>query len=134
MLMVYKYWQAIAGAGVALVFAYLLHSVVLSARLMSQELELKAACRAAQNISYEVSNEYQNDLADLNARLSVLNRVRSCVPISGASCRCDEATQRQGYGRTDGVNSGTLYDYAGDAERYRLQLIACQSFVKKTAQ
>ena len=134
MLAVFKYWQVIAGAGIALVFAYLLHSVVLSARLSAQEAQLKAACRVAQNISYEVSNEYQNNLADLNARLSDLNRVRSCVPISGAACRCDAAAQGQGYGRTDGVNSGTLYDYAGDAEKYRLQLIACQSFIKKTAQ
>jgi hypothetical protein len=132
--MLIKYWQLIAGAGVALVFAYLLHSVILSASLSAQETELKAACRAAQNIPYEVSNEYQNDLADLNYRLSVLNRVRSCVPISGAPCRCDETAKGQGYGRADGVNSVTLYDYAGDAERYRLQLIACQSFVKKTAQ
>lgn len=132
--MFFKYWQLIAGAGIAMVFAYLLHIVVLSARLSAQETQLKAACRASQNISYEVSNEYQNNLDDLNARLSDLNRVRSCVPISGAPCRCDASAKGQGYGRADGVNSGTLYDYAGDAERYRLQLIACQSFIKKTAQ
>ena len=30
-----------------------------------------------------------------------------------------------------GLRSDWLYDYAGEAEQYRLQLIACQNFIKK---
>ncbi len=30
-----------------------------------------------------------------------------------------------------GLRSDWLYDYAGEVEQYRLQLIACQNFIKK---
>lgn len=131
MLVILKYWQPIASAAIALVFAYLLHTVVLNSRLASQEADLRAACRKAQTLSYEVSNEYQANLANLANRLSGLSRVPRCIPVSNAPSGRDGAPEGQGYAGAHGVDSKDLYDFAFDAERYRLQLVACQSFIRK---
>lgn len=131
MLTLIKFWQPILSATVALVFAYLLHTVVLNARLSAQEVDLRLACAKAQSISYEVSNEYQSNLSNLDNRLRDLNRVHTCVPIANTTSGRDGSATGQGYARENGVDSKDLYDFAGDAERYRLQLVACQSFIRR---
>lgn len=131
MLVLIKFWQPILSATVALVFAYLLHTVVVNARLSAQEVDLRLACAKAQSISYEVSREYQSNLSNLDNRLRDLNRVRACVPIANTTSGRDGSATGQGYARANGVDSKDLYDFAGDAERYRLQLVACQSFVRR---
>lgn len=89
-------------------------------------------CEADKQLTKEVSHAYQDQIADLNNRLAGLKRVRyTCVPVTDTAVRRDAETGPR-HADGNGIAAGALYDYAGKAEQYRRQLIACQSFIKKT--
>lgn len=137
-----KYWQIGAGAVGAFVLAWMLHSLDVNRiesnqrdALAAQETKLAAACEASKAITTEVSNAYQDQIADLNAKLLSVKRLRPsrCIALSApvpAGGRDATPTGAEP-ARTDGINSDALYDFAGEAEKYRLQLIACQKFIVK---
>lgn len=105
--------------------------------LTRQAAGLQAQCSAEKRITQEVSHDYQDKIAGLRRQLADLKRVRPsmCVTVTGA----DAATGRDaaaGGGQPagpDGVRSEFLYDFAAEAEEYRLRLIACQDFVRRAA-
>lgn len=105
-----------------------------SAELSRQETSLTEQFRKNQTITNEVSNAFQNSLSSLSDRLAAL-RMRGageCMPVSVAPSGRD-GSSGAGHAGAHGVDPATLYDYAGEAERYRLQLIACQDFVLRAS-
>lgn len=90
-------------------------------------------CEADKQLTKEISHDYQNEIADLNRRLADLKRLRGnvCVPVAGTASGRD-ASAGAGHADGNGIFAGTLYDYGGTAERYRRQLIVCQSFISRT--
>lgn len=95
--------------------------------------EIVAECEADKKLTEEVSHDYQTQIAALNRRLADFKRVRRdvCVPVTDTASRRDDGAGA-GHASGDGLSAGTLYDYAGKAEQYRLQLVACQSFIRRT--
>ncbi len=101
--------------------------------LASQKTALIAQCEADKAITNEVSHEYQTHIAALDARLATLRlRPAHCVPVSNPSPGCNAAAGANKPIGQDGVDSRVFLDFAAVAEKYRLQLIGCQSFVNKT--
>ena len=102
--------------------------------LAAQEKKLNEACDKAQQINKEVSHDYQEQLSSLGGKLDTLKRVHAntrCVPIADTSAGRDGATQPGKLSGPHGIRSEWLYDTAAEADKYRLQLIACQDFIKK---
>lgn len=101
---------------------------------IAQQAICTKECAKAQNITNEVSHAYQVKIADLNRQLESL-RVRPprCIAVTGeATSRHNATAGEDEHGGQNGVPAAALYQYAGEAERYRLQLIACQDFLSKT--
>ena len=122
------------------VIALVLHNVSLEWTKASYERKIEAArteaiaaCERDKTLTKEVSSDYQKQIAALNSRIADLKRLRPsvCVPVAVPAARCDAGTGAVSV-RPNGVDTGTLYDFAGEAESYRLRLIACQSFITKT--
>ena len=95
---------------------------------------LQSNIYAAQKKAKEASDAYQNRLSYVNSELDRVKRLPArCVcplPRPSAPKRCDGTTSATGeLYQADGVTSDTLYDFAGDAERVRQQLLACQAWV-----
>lgn len=128
-----KYWQVCLGAGATLIIGYMLHTIVLRSAVLDKEMEMRLACIRANEISNEVSNDYQKNLSDLNNRMLDYDGVRECVPVSDTAGGRDDSPQGQGHAGADGVNPTTLYRFARDAEQYRIQLTACQDFVRRAS-
>lgn len=102
--------------------------------LAAREKQLNDACDKAQQITEGVSHDYQTQLSALNNKLAALKRVRAkpgCVPIADTSTRHDGATNTGKLSGPHGIRPDWLYDTAAEADKYRLQLIACQEFIKK---
>lgn len=115
--------------GVMNVRVYLLkasHALKIESAVQSVQQQ----CEDNAQITESVSNDLQNEITNLRGRLASLKRVRVNVPIANTPIKCDAGNGR-GYVDRDGVNSETLYDYAGKAEHYRRQLNACQDFITK---
>lgn len=101
----------------------------------STKSAMQLACTAAQNLTQGVSNAYQKKLADLNDQLAAVKRVRHnprCVSTTAsATSRRDAAASQQKPAATNAIRAEWLVDFAAEAEKYRLQLIACQDFVTR---
>lgn len=142
MIVLLKYWQPIAAAIVTALLAWGAHSLDVSwiearhaKELAAQETALRAECKADKELTKEVSHGYQSKITDLNAKLAALKRVRPSrcvVPIAGDTAGRSPAAGADKPAGQDGTPAESLYDFAGDAEKYRLQLIACQEFIEKT--
>lgn len=138
-----KFLYAIITAVIVILSGYGLHTISIN-RLEAKhraELTAKAAqCDADKAITTEVSNVYQKNLADLDARRAhALDSLRECAPITvqgGSALRYDAGTAGKIVaGRGAGEPSIPAWKYvniASKGEKYRIQLKACQSFVLKT--
>jgi hypothetical protein len=136
-------WRLVlTGASVA-VLAYGLHTLdvyrIEDRHRVAMEAQAQAMaqkCKDDKTITQGVSNAYQKKLADLNRRYRDLGRVQQheCVALSasGPSGGRDAASPSGGHVYAHAVDPSQLFEYADDAERIRLQLIACQSFVSGT--
>ncbi|QDU26277.1 hypothetical protein ETAA8_13540 [Anatilimnocola aggregata] len=121
---------ALAFAAGAVVNGWRLDGVK-DAAVKAKESEMVLACEAAQKQTQEVSRGYQNELAKLNSRLSALRmQPAKCVPVSTSSSRRDAASIGGEHSGPHVVSDLALIELAGEAERYRLQLIACQAFAQ----
>lgn len=89
-------------------------------------------CEAEKQITTNVSKDYETQINILNGQLDSLRRQPSkCVPVSQPAARCNATTKQPITAKPDGISSAWLYSYAGEAESYRLRLIACQSFISQ---
>lgn len=104
----------------------------LKSALASQQEALVKQCEDSKKITEEVSREYQNKIAALNSRVADLRmRPAKCLPVTKPTAGHDGKTNGAESIRPHGVDAGFLIDYAAEAEKYRLQLIACQEFVRR---
>lgn len=134
-------WRLVAyGAAILAIFGLGWHTrgIISDSRLKSalesQEIELVKKCTDNQKTTYEVSNEYQKKITALNNRIAALKlQPKTCVPVTITTSGYN-ATAGSLDARAHGITSSALYDYAGDAEKYRLQLISCQDFINKAIQ
>lgn len=102
--------------------------------LLEDAQEEVRQCEADKAITEDVSNDYQNSIANLRRQLDRLRRDTHCVPIqpSGPSgVPADTGGQLSG---RNGLSSGWLYDFAGRAEQDRLTAKSCVSFMDKLYQ
>jgi len=80
----------------------------------------------------ELANEYLKNLRGVNAELARVKRLRPvrCIcPKADTSRACDGRTSTDNQlHQEDGITTESLYDFAGDAERVRVQLVACQKW------
>lgn len=135
-------WPAIPAFLITAALAFLLHNFDVNRieakqrqALLEQASQMQAQCDKEKSITKEVSRDYQNKTAALTRRLSELKRLRPsrCVPLLAAGTAAGRAPEAGAIpaGQNGGVTSDALYDFAGDAEKYRLQLIGCQDFIDK---
>ena len=141
-----KYWKllASAGAGVALtaLVSWTLHTLDVK-RIEANNLkaienvtvQLQEQCAKDKALTSEVSNGYQVKIASLNRELARLKRLRDpvCIPvITGPASGRDASTTGGELSNPHGIMDNALLDFAAEAEQYRLQLISCQDFIRKT--
>lgn len=143
---VVKYWQPIAAATATAILALGLH--VIDAKLVeiSHDRELKAQavamaqqCAEDKAITERVANDFQNKVADLNTRLADARRLydRTCVLIADPAS-VDHGAAKGGKpagsasATVAAIRANDLIDLAGEGEKYRLQLMSCQAFIKST--
>jgi len=95
-------------------------------------VELTAQCEARVKITEDVSHEYQNRLSDLDARLAAARRLHKtkCVSVASPTTGHNATASISGDAGRNAVNSESLIDYAGKAEKYQRQLESCQAFIK----
>lgn len=124
--------------------AWLLHSFDVSRLelqhamdMNAQQKALEQSCKDDKAITTEASHDYQQKIAALTSQLAAVKRLqpsRCIMPATRAAAGCHDAAGDRKLPEPNGIDTDTLYDFASEAERYRLQLIACQSFVERTWQ
>jgi uncharacterized protein len=103
----------------------------LESALKDQQEALVKACEADKKKTAEVSRAYQDKIAALNSRVAALRmRPAKCVPVASPTGGRNGETSGTEPVRAHGVDAGFLIDYAAEAEKYRLQLISCQEFIR----
>lgn len=130
----------IAAAVVAALACFGLHyldvqriNLVHQAALDTQKSNLLADCNADKKLTEEASHVYQTDLDDLSKRAAErLRQPAACVPITPAAAGYPSAASPGKSVQPNGLSTQWLYDYADEAEKYRLQLRSCQKFIKDT--
>lgn len=135
------YWQAIITFVITAIVAFSLHELdinalkaVQSVQLASEAKSLVAECQQDKQITREVSSEYEIEIANLNTQLSATNSLydNQWVRVTGPTRSNHGSTSGPGHATTYEIPAGKLIEYAGDSEKYRLQLKSCQEFIKKT--
>lgn len=143
---VVKYWQPIIAATATAIIALGLHTLAMNVAEISHDRELKQQavalaqqCAEDKAITERVANDFQNKVADLNTRLADARRMydRTCVLIADPASVDHGAAEG---GKPAGSASATvaairandLIELAGEGEKYRLQLLSCQAFIKST--
>lgn len=103
-------------------------------RLEKEKFQAEAkSCAADKIITDEVSNGLQGDLGRLNGQLSVVRvQPSSCIDVAASSGKRDGTAPGREPARRNAVDSRVLTEFAGKAEKYRLQLRSCQAFIRKT--
>lgn len=92
-------------------------------------------CEQDQDLTYEVSDEYQKNIAALERRVADLKRLRQpqcIVPRSEGTGGPDAATAGTVHAGQNGISTGYLLDFAAEAEGYRQQVIGLQNFIRRT--
>lgn len=147
MLFLITNWKWILSATVSTIatagLAYLLHTVDVD-RLEAEQrqaiIDQKTAdtksCNDDKAITEGVSHAYQDKLSALTDQLNTLQRVRPnvCIhiaakPAAGHNAASGTTKPADTHGTVD---SASLYDFAGESEKYRLQLLGCQQFINET--
>jgi len=134
-------WIMVAiGAVPALALSFLLHTVSVNGieakqrdALAEQHKTLTEQCQADKKLTEDANVKYQSELDALNGKLAAvkLRKPARCVPVTTVTPkRPDAATTPAKLLGPYGLDSGWLYDYAGDAERERLKVIGLQKFIK----
>lgn len=142
MIALLKYWQFAVGAIGAFVITWAIHNHIVS----NMEADFKdqlaaqvqfdiAKCNDDKQITTEISHGLQNSLDIANHKLASLKLQkpsRCVVPASSTATGHDANSTKPIVSGQNGVTSDALYDFAGDAEKERLKLTACQGFITKT--
>lgn len=104
----------------------------LQRELGAQETALIAKCDADKKITEDVGREYETKISALNRRIAALRvQPSSCLPVTSTATGRNGSTTGTINAGAHGISSEFLIDYAGEAEKYRLQLISCQDFIQR---
>lgn len=135
-------WKLLAmgGAVIALFSSgYYVSSRIAESRqeraLAAQELKLQAECAADKKLTEDNSHAYQTKVSALSRQLADARRMFSTkciVPVTGEAVGSHGGAGTGEHGRQNAVSAGTLIDYAGECEQYRLQVISLQEFINDT--
>ena len=89
-------------------------------------------CQLDMHLSNEVTNEYESKITDLNVKLRDLRRLYSTarIKINHSTVFNNATSTEKEFCRQNGIDASELIDYSEDAERTRLKLLGCQSFLK----
>lgn len=95
-----------------------------------------AECKKTENVTTEASHEYEAEINNLAGERNAVS-VRANAPASGLSAPAVAAgylnsSIQPGHVFADEIGRSFLYDYSAEAEKYRIQLKACQKFVNDT--
>lgn len=102
-------------------------NVTLKAEISRDQDQLKQAAKD-QQIATQVSHDYETQLSALNGNLaSSRMRASLCIVPTAAAGGHDGVAGTKPLG-SHGISSDWLYSYAAEAEKYRLQLLACQKW------
>lgn len=137
-----KYWKLFLIAGLIMALGYSYTRLALSRAqkhetdaLTAQASVLHKQCNADKAITEETSHEYQDRIANLN-KLLIADELRpsSCIAVSGPASQAGRSHAASGTGhvRPNGLTAKWLRNYAGTAEKYRLQVIGLQDFINRT--
>lgn len=104
----------------------------LESALLEQQIELAQQCENAKKITEEVGNVLQSKVTDLSKRVAAyrMRKPPACVRVTNTAVGNDGAAGAGHVGAID-VDAESLTSYGELAEKHRLQLIACQEFVRK---
>ena len=135
--MIFKHWRFVVGGavGALLMFAAMQARVWLlnashALKIENVKASLIQQCEDNQNTTERFYNELETQNTALNRRVAELVRLQRNVRVTVTPPSTEhDGAARPGHADNDGITAETLYTYAGTAERYRQQLIACQSFI-----
>lgn len=103
--------------------------------LEAQATFLQDDCKKQQQITEGVSHDYQSKISSLNRELArhkrLYNKANGLRPAN-ASGSGDGAAGSEIDAGSHGNDAGAFLDYAAEAEKYRIQLQSCQSFIEQT--
>lgn len=90
-------------------------------------------CANQHIINQEVSNEYQNQLSDLDRRLSDYKRLynNQCIAVTQPAGGFDAGTTGRPAGGNE-IAAGTLFEYAARCEGLRQQVMGLQSYIRRS--
>lgn len=136
-----KNWKIGVGFAAGIIVAGTYHNIASwlaeqahERELVAQREEIVSKYEKANETSGRIANEYEQQITDLNRKLSSLRVQRNrCIPVRVADTTSgNDATSPTGKSiGGNGTDSATLYEYAGRAEKYRIQLVSCQNFIKE---
>ena len=136
-------WKTILAVVFTAALAYGLHALDVYRLEDQQRSEIAAQVKADNDqcskdkaITKGVSDAYEKQISSLDSELNSIKRVRpsACLIVqsSRSAKRNNAASGVAKPSQQNGVDSDALYDFARDSEGYRIQLIACQSFIQQT--
>ena len=88
-------------------------------------------CVSDKAITEKVSNDYQNNIANLRRQLNSLRTNAHCVPVQPSSPSGSNPSAGNKLSGGNGLNSGYLLDFAGRAEQDRLTALSCNDFINQ---
>lgn len=108
-----------------------LRSIGTERALKQQETALIKQCNQDKAITERIDNEHLAKIKNLNSRVAHLKRVQpACVSVTHTASGDNGSAGRGVDAGSHVVTDFTLIDFAAIAEKYRLQLIACQDFLR----
>lgn len=131
-------WRGAVWGGLGIFISWFVTSTI-DERITAHKVKLaieaaNKVCEDNQKITRRVSHDYQSKVSTLNAELASLRGLHSteCVPTTGSAGGHDAIAGSGQLSRPHAVAAGDLIDFAGDCEKGRLQLLACQDFIRQT--
>lgn len=90
-------------------------------------------CKQNDQLTGEVSHEYENNIAAADAQLNNLERVQypATVSIAASSPGRNGTANIAGSVGSHAVPINQLYDFAGDYKKERIKLLSCQEWANK---
>lgn len=103
---------------------------------LEQEVAKNAQCEKDKTLSMEKADEYQGKITTLNSRVAGLKRMydsAKCIPIPASPSSQPNGTSGTGEpSGPRGVLASGLIDLGAEGEKYRLQVIDLQNFIRAT--
>lgn len=120
------------GLGITLEYKISRHSIEVA--ISDQKAADILKCNADKKLTNEVSQNYENQIFALNKRIGDLLRKPARCVIAKSAGHSDAAPVTGANAGTYGISSEWLYQFAGEGERYRLQVIGLQDFINRVWQ